>query len=201
MRRPKLSYANVMSTIAVFIALGGTSYAVARNSIGTAQLKSNAVTSAKIKNGTVATGDLAPSARGGQRGPRGPQGPPGTSGAGGGAVDLQPEAWHAFEFLNGWQNYGADTFGAAAYRKDKQGEVHLRGLVSQDGGTPTHTETMMVLPPGYRPQVRQLFVTSSGNGDQAGGVIINTDGTIDWNFGSVAERDYTSLAGITFYTD
>ena len=34
MRRPQLSYANVMSTIAVFIALGGTSYAVARNSVG-----------------------------------------------------------------------------------------------------------------------------------------------------------------------
>ena len=88
-----------MSTIAVFIALGGTSYAVARNSIGTAQLKNNAVTSAKIKNGAVATRDLATSARGGQRGPRGPQGPPGST------ADLQPEPWKSLAFIGGWANY------------------------------------------------------------------------------------------------
>lgn len=45
---PKLSYANVMSTLAVFLARGGTSYAVARNSIATKHLKNSAVTSAKI---------------------------------------------------------------------------------------------------------------------------------------------------------
>ena len=33
--RPQLSYANVVSTGALFVALGGTSYAVARNSVGT----------------------------------------------------------------------------------------------------------------------------------------------------------------------
>lgn len=46
-----LTYANVMSTIAVFIALGGVSYAAVKlpkNSVGSAQIKKNAVTLNKI---------------------------------------------------------------------------------------------------------------------------------------------------------
>lgn len=63
MRRPHLSYANVMSTIAVFIALGGTSYAVARNSVGNLQLRKNAVTSSKVKDRSLTKRDLALSAQ------------------------------------------------------------------------------------------------------------------------------------------
>ena len=51
--RPHFSYANVMATIALFVALGGGAYAaikLPRNSVGTAELKSSAVTSAKVKN-------------------------------------------------------------------------------------------------------------------------------------------------------
>src|SRR5215213_6439022 len=54
--RGRLTYANAMATIAVFIALGGTSYAISKlpkNSVGTKQLKKNAVTTPKIKNGAV----------------------------------------------------------------------------------------------------------------------------------------------------
>lgn len=56
-RTPKrLNYANVMATIAVFIALGGGAYAALRvpaNSVGTKQLKNGAVTAHKIENGAV----------------------------------------------------------------------------------------------------------------------------------------------------
>jgi hypothetical protein len=61
-RRLKLTYSNVMATIAVFIALGGVSYAassLSKNSVGTPQLRSGAVTGAKIKNGAVTTAKLA----------------------------------------------------------------------------------------------------------------------------------------------
>jgi hypothetical protein len=54
--RGRLTYANLMATIAVFIALGGASYAAVRlpkNSVGTKQIKKGAVTGAKIKNGAV----------------------------------------------------------------------------------------------------------------------------------------------------
>lgn len=63
MKRP--SYANVAATVALVVALGGTAYAAGlpRNSVGTPQLKKNAVTSAKVKPGTVAPSDLGKAAR------------------------------------------------------------------------------------------------------------------------------------------
>lgn len=48
-----LSFANVMASFAVFIALGGSAWAVSKNSVGTKQLKNNAVTTKKIKNNAV----------------------------------------------------------------------------------------------------------------------------------------------------
>src|SRR5881409_1443054 len=53
-RRP--SAAIVISSIALFMSLGGVGYAatqIANNSVGTAQLKNNAVTNSKIKNDAV----------------------------------------------------------------------------------------------------------------------------------------------------
>jgi hypothetical protein len=52
----KVTYANVMATIAVFIALGGVGYAAVKlpkNSVGAKQIKNNSITGAKIKDGAV----------------------------------------------------------------------------------------------------------------------------------------------------
>ncbi|MGB7588495.1 MAG: hypothetical protein WBM00_07285 [Solirubrobacterales bacterium] len=54
--RKRLTYANVMSTIAVFMLLGGAAIAasqVPKKSVGTKQLKANAVTAAKLKKNAV----------------------------------------------------------------------------------------------------------------------------------------------------
>ena len=54
--RGNLTYANVMATVAVFIALGGSAYAATqlkKNSVGTKQIKNSAVTEAKIKNESI----------------------------------------------------------------------------------------------------------------------------------------------------
>jgi hypothetical protein len=60
--RKRLTYANVMSSIAVFLILGGaTALAatqLAKNSVGTKQLKKNAVTKAKIKKNAVTTAKI-----------------------------------------------------------------------------------------------------------------------------------------------
>src|SRR5262249_8805809 len=59
--RPRLTYANVMATIAVFIALGGASYAATqlpKNSVGTKQIKNNAVTGQKVAAGTLTGQDI-----------------------------------------------------------------------------------------------------------------------------------------------
>jgi hypothetical protein len=59
--RKRLTYANVMSSIAVFLVLGGaTAFAagLAKNSVGSKQLKKNAVTAAKIKKNAVTTAKI-----------------------------------------------------------------------------------------------------------------------------------------------
>jgi hypothetical protein len=59
----RLTYANVMSSIAVFLVLGGaTAFAagqLGKNSVGTKQIKKGAVTEAKIKDGSVTTTKIA----------------------------------------------------------------------------------------------------------------------------------------------
>jgi hypothetical protein len=57
--RARLTYANVMSSIAVFLVLGGaTAFAaqqLGKKTVGTKQLKSNAVSAAKLKKNAVTT--------------------------------------------------------------------------------------------------------------------------------------------------
>lgn len=60
--RQRLTYANVMATIAVFIALGGSGYAAVtlkRNSVKGKHIAKNAVTSAKVKNRSLKRKDFA----------------------------------------------------------------------------------------------------------------------------------------------
>ena len=61
---PKLNYANVIGTIALFVALGGVAVAAGlpRNSVGPKQLKRGAVTPAKLRKAAVTSGKLAPGA-------------------------------------------------------------------------------------------------------------------------------------------
>ena len=102
--RSQLSFANTMSLIAVFVALGGTSYAtVTANSVGSREIKrgavtasdirANAVSSGKVKNGSLRAldfkaGELPAGATGatgpaGPQGAKGDQGDPGTNGTNG----------------------------------------------------------------------------------------------------------------------
>ncbi len=66
--RKRLTYANVMSSIAVFLVLGGaTAFAASKitakqlqsNSVTTAKIKKNAVTASKIKNNSITTSKVA----------------------------------------------------------------------------------------------------------------------------------------------
>jgi hypothetical protein len=83
--RRRLTFANVISLLALFIALGGTSYAVTalpQNSVGTPQLKKNAVTSAKVKDGSLTSADFAAGTLlQGERGATGATGAQGERGA------------------------------------------------------------------------------------------------------------------------
>jgi hypothetical protein len=81
----KLSYANVVSSICLFVVLGGSAYAAA--TITGKNIKDNTVTTADIKNNSLLAADFKadqlPSASGagaGHAGPQGPQGPKGEAG-------------------------------------------------------------------------------------------------------------------------
>lgn len=61
--RGRLTYANVMASIAVFVSLGGGAYAATelpRNSVGTAAIRNGAVTTRNLANGTVTAEKVAP---------------------------------------------------------------------------------------------------------------------------------------------
>jgi len=108
-----------IALLALFVALGGTSYAVIRlpaRSVGTKQLRNNAVTSAKVKNRSLkavdfasgqlpagATGPTGPKGDTGAIGAQGPKGDAGAAGANGSAV--------AYAYVNA--NTGHPTFDTA----------------------------------------------------------------------------------------
>lgn len=56
--RDRLTFANVMSVLAVFIALGGSALAISRNSVGTRELKRDAVKSKIVKDGQIKSRDV-----------------------------------------------------------------------------------------------------------------------------------------------
>jgi hypothetical protein len=181
--RPKLSYANVMATIAVFIALGGASYAalkMPKNGVGAKQLKMNAVTTAKVKNeaitaakvkkgtltgtqinlstlGTVPNAQTADSSRTAQ-----------TANA-----LAPPEPWHQVgtvgepQFQNGCHDYGEEGggggIGPLRFYKDHEGVVHLEGGYYF---CLTMEATGFQLPPGFRPDGLRQYPLAFGKEGQ-----------------------------------
>jgi hypothetical protein len=86
----RITSAHVIALIALFVAIGGASYAalkIPNNSVGAKQLKKNAVTSKKVRNRSLKKIDFAknqlPKGPRGTEGPQGQQGTQGTPGAGG----------------------------------------------------------------------------------------------------------------------
>jgi hypothetical protein len=60
--RGRLTFANVTSCLALFVALGGTSYAaatLAANSVGTRQIRTNGVGKSEIKSSAVGVSEIA----------------------------------------------------------------------------------------------------------------------------------------------
>jgi hypothetical protein len=82
--RSSLTYANVMATLALFLALGGGAYAafkLPKNSVGSKQIKANAVNSSKVQDRSLLAGDFkAGQLPAGERGPQGVQGIQGLNG-------------------------------------------------------------------------------------------------------------------------
>lgn len=222
--RLRLTPSMIIALIALFISLGGTSYAAVvppKNSVGTAQLKKQAVTTAKISKATLAAlkgntgpagpqGQTGPQGPAGSQGPAGPQGPAGSDAslanvAAGGALTgnypnpqlAAPEAPQPITFENGWHDYGLAA-NPTRYFKDPFGIVHLSGGMA--GGT--LSATAFTLPAGYRPIGLALFPVLSTTSGGAGGNFVGACFSISSNgqasMWTGGDNHFVGLDGITF---
>jgi hypothetical protein len=91
--RHHLTGSNALATLALFLALGGTTYAATklpRNSVGPTQLRRNAVTSSKVKDHSLRRADVSSSELAALRGAAGSTGATGARGARGDRGDTSP---------------------------------------------------------------------------------------------------------------
>jgi hypothetical protein len=160
--RLRPSPAMTIALVALFVALGGTSFAAVRlsipaNSVGTPQLRTgavtnqklarNAVTSSKVANHSITAVDIAPGAL-----PVGPTGPPGPTGPGARWVLVSKDG-HVIAQSPGLQatvarpdnghyyvNFGSPVTGhvlsGTSVRHDDDGDLRGSVVVSACGGGP-----------------------------------------------------------------
>ena len=126
-RRPSPSM--VVALLALFIALGGTSYAVIKlpaASVGNRELKRDAVTASKIRNGSVGFGgaDALRRRRGEARAGR--RAGSGLAGRQRGELGARSEPWIPLPFTGSWAELRpARVRHRRAYRKDQHGRVYI----------------------------------------------------------------------------
>jgi hypothetical protein len=161
--RRKLSYANVMSTVALVVAVGGASAfaatQLAKNSVGSKQLKRNAVTAAKIRKNAVTGAKVKDQSLSGKDIDLAKLGTVPSAQVADSANALAPlEPVHLVgapgepQFENGSTNLGSEgsvTYSAAGFYRDHEGIVHLQGFARVDLGP--GFVSVFTLPPGYRP--------------------------------------------------
>jgi hypothetical protein len=106
MPRIRLTYANVVASLALFVAVGGSSYAaisvtgaqVRDGSLTGLDVRNSSLTGKDVRNGTLGTADFAagqlPAGPAGPAGPQGPKGDTGATGAAGPKGDPGTAALH-----------------------------------------------------------------------------------------------------------
>jgi hypothetical protein len=149
----KLTYANVTATVALFVALGGTSYAaltlprdsvgskqIRARAVGASELRSRAVSSRHVRDRAISLRDISPAARTALRGARGPAGAQGAQGpAGPGAAPYRAAVNSAGERISGNSSGVFHVGGTNEYRvsfdRDMTSCVYTATLASLLTGT------------------------------------------------------------------
>lgn len=199
--RSRLTYANVMSSIAVFLVLGGAT-AFAAKKIGTSQIKAGAITTGKIKKNAVTTSKIKKDAVTGAKVKES------TLGSVPLAETIPPaEPTHLVgaagepAFENGSNNLTAPglKLEPVGFYKDHEGIVHLQGI-AEVGKNPGGVASVFTLPAGYRPGVGALLLLEQLSGATA--IIAGSSTTLEGIsldgkvFGE--EEGAVVLDGITF---
>jgi hypothetical protein len=200
--RKRLTYANVMSSIAVFIVLGGAAFAAVqlpKNSVGTKQLKKNAVNSAKVKNGSLKAADF-----GKNQLPAGPQGPKGETGAKGETGPRGPSnaiTRHSTDFFD-WSNTFTTQFAlnlpAGSWIVTSTAVANSNGGAKENvdcrllvGGATVDEASNLILAPNFEPGERDAFSLTGGQSLPGGGsaeLQCQSDGT-----GNVVDPSITAI--------
>jgi len=117
------------------------------------------------------------------------------------AGNVAPLVWAAVPTLQA--SWATKTgYQAAQYSKGDSGIVRLRGVI--DSGTKTAGTLITTLPAGYRPHAKQTFVVEAevaATSNNAGQVVIDTDGTVKVGGTDLTASSYITLSGISFDTE
>jgi hypothetical protein len=107
---------------------------------------------------------------------------------------ITQESLQAPVLQNGWENHGGG-FENAGFWKDKEGLVHLQGLIRS--GTIANSTVLFTLPTGYRPQVRLIFTILNNNA--VGRIDLLPTG--EMIIANVSSNLWLNLTGIYFRTN
>jgi hypothetical protein len=158
--RGRVTYANVMATAAVFLALGGTSYAavtitgkdvkdssltgrdVKNSSLTTRDIKDGSLLAADFKAGQLTGGAAGSQGTRGDAGATGPQGPKGDTGATGATGAQGPKGDTGATGLQGPKGDTGPAGSAAAYATiDKSGVTYFEHHKNLTNADVTHPAT------------------------------------------------------------
>lgn len=199
----RLSYANVVATLALSLALGGVGYAASqlpKNSVGTKQLKKSAVTGAKVKKQTL-TGKNINLAKLGTV-------PSATTASALTALEAVHAVGAAGEppFLDGTITRPPEegvTFPPVGFYKDHEGIVHLQGLATVGNGENPKEGMLFSLPAGFRPGPGVSLTFPNVEGEEeisvlGAGVISEGKDLSGDVYATAGKGTIASLNGITF---
>jgi len=184
--RRHLTYANVVSSLCLFLALGGTAYAVAqlpRNSVGADQVKAGAVRSSEVKDKSLRAKDFAagqlPKGAKGDRGDAGPRGDTGAAGQNG----ANATSLFAVVAANGTVSASSGVVGAVAhttstgiysvsFNRDVSQCAFLAAIGVRNGGLPGDPEIAANNKTGSPEQVVVETFTGATAGDRSFNVAV-----------------------------
>src|SRR5689334_4073071 len=185
--KPRATYANVVATLALVVAMSGS--AVAAQGL---------LTGKDIKNGSIAGKDLAKdTVTGKQVKESSLKTVPDAQKLGGapasaylkGGRDLHVVGAPGEPALEGGWDPGTPT---AAFWKDSSGIVHLRGNVLEGTGT---DGVVFTLPPGFRPAAPYADFAVASFVGTVSTLSIDSDGKVNWFVGT-GSNQYLSLEGV-----
>jgi len=231
MIRRRLTYANVMATLAVVIAITGTSTAVAAVIINSnsevaqdtisghkppagdhANVISGSINATDLANKSVTAGKIKP--------PEAWHEVAAGSTSGDACADPNATAIFCSELdpeigYFAWHNWG-NEFATAGFYKDQLGIVHLKGLIVAPFGSASKAprfSSIFRLPAGYAPTAFRIFA-SEGSSFETGldvapsRINVRTDGMVEMEqdcdtngYECSADGGYFTLDGITFRPD